>query len=180
MAASLLWSRKHNDLFMKQMLLILAFFPTILFSQSKKERRAIESRQKADLVVINNLKNHIQNLIGNSQANNAGFEVKAVEYLSSQFKAIGLQPKGSDGYVQPYNIDDGKKIDASTFLKVNDKLLELNKEFFPLAYSAEKKVKGTPAMALRERGVPWFFDLKDCLEDGSNLPSVGINELIKK
>jgi hypothetical protein len=166
--------------FMKQWLLILAFSPAILFSQSRKERKAIEARQKADQVVINSLKSHIQNLTGNSQSDNAGFEAKATEYLSNQFKAIGLQPKGSDGYIQSYNIDDGKKIDASTFLRVNDKLLEVNKEFFPLSYSAEKKVKGTPAMALRERGVPWFVDLKDWLEDGSKMQSGNIEDVIKK
>ena len=168
---------------MKQLLLVLALIPAFLFAQSKKVRKALEAQQKADQVIISNLKNHIQNLTGGNssdQNSTAGFETKAVEYISTQFKSIGLQPKGTNGFTQQYRIEDGKKIEPSTYLKVSDKKLEINNDFFPLSYSAEKKVKGMPAMALRERGVPWFADLKDWLEDGSKVQGGKIEDVIKK
>lgn len=169
---------------MKKLLLVLAFIPTLLFSQSKKkERKALEAQQKADQQVISSLKNHVQYLTAGKTpdpANASNAEENAVEYITNQFKSLGLQPKGTNGYIQPFSIDDGKKIEPSTYLKVNDNLLVVNKDFFPLPYSAEKKVTGVPAMALRERGVPWFLDLKDWLEDGSKLQGYKIEDAIKK
>ena len=149
---------------MKNLLLLLLFAPSILFSQSRKERKALEAQQKADQIIINNLKSHIQNLTTSKTTGPAPateIESTAVEYVSNQFKALGLIPKGSNGYVQPFSIDNGKIIAPTTHLKVDDKQLEVNKEYFPLAYSAEKKVTGTPAMEIRERAVPWFVDIKE-------------------
>ncbi|MCW3107743.1 MAG: aminopeptidase [Segetibacter sp.] len=168
---------------MKKLLLALAFIPALLFSQSKKERKALEAQQKADQQVISNLKTHVQYLAGSkaqAQSNVSTAEANAIEYISNQFKTLGLQPKGTDGFVQPFTVDDGKKIEPSTYLKINDNLLEANKEYFPLSYSAEKKVTGMPAMALRERGVPWFVDLKDWLEDRSKTDGYKIEDAIKK
>ncbi|GEO11465.1 M28 family peptidase [Segetibacter aerophilus] len=163
---------------MKKLLLLLAFIPTVLFSQSRKERKALEAQQKLDQVVINNLKSHVQNLTGSKAS--TSFEANATEYISSQFKSLGLLPKGTNGFIQSFKIDNGKIIDPSTYLKINDKVLELNKDYFPLSFSAEKKVKGTPAMALRERGVPWFVDIKDLFEDGAKLQGSNMEEAIKK
>ncbi|HEX8277358.1 MAG TPA: hypothetical protein VF540_01640, partial [Segetibacter sp.] len=163
---------------MKRLLLALVFIPTILFSQSRKEKKALEAQQKADQQVINNLKNHIQGLTAN-KSNGVNSQASQIDYIGNQFKLLGLQPKGASGFVQPFTIDDGKRIDPTSYLKVNNNLLEVNKEYFPLPYSAEKKVKGSPAMALRERGVPWFVDVKDWLDDGSKT-SQAVDEVIKK
>jgi aminopeptidase YwaD len=165
-------------MFMKKIVLLIAFVPTLLFSQSRKERKALEAQQKLDQVVISNLKTHIQNLTAGKAS--TSYEAQAVEYIANQFKTLGLLPKGSNGFIQPYKIDNGKRIDPSTYLKVNDKLLEVNKDYFPLAYSAEKKVKGTPAMALRERGAPWFVDVKDLFEDASKMQGGNVEVVIKK
>lgn len=159
---------------MKILLFIVVAFPTILFAQSRKERKALEAQRKADQVVINNLKTHIQSLTNNESPANTE------EYISTQFKLIGLKPKNPNGFIQAYSVDDGKKIAPSTYLKTNDKVLEVNKDYFPLPYSAEKKVTGTPAMALRERGVPWFVDLKDLLDTDSKTPKNNVEEIIRK
>ncbi|HSU49762.1 MAG TPA: M28 family peptidase [Segetibacter sp.] len=160
---------------MRILLFVLAIFPTFLLAQSRKERKALEAQQRADLVVINNLKSHVQNL-SNTEATRSGVE----EYVSGQFKAIGLKPTSDNGFIQAYSVDDGKKIAPSTYLKVNNKPLELNKEYFPLEYSAEKKVTGMPAMALRERGLPWFVDLKELTDDNSKNQGVPLQQIIRK
>ncbi|MGI8637796.1 MAG: hypothetical protein ACR2KZ_20540, partial [Segetibacter sp.] len=160
---------------MKLLLLVLAIFPMLLFAQSRKERKALEAQQRANLVVINNLKSHIQNL-ANSKTTQSGVE----EYVSSQFKAIGLKPKSDNSFIQAYSVDDGKKIAPSTYLSVNNQPLELHKEYFPLEYSAEKKVTGMPAMALRERGLPWFVDLKELTDDNSKNQGTPLQQIIRK
>jgi aminopeptidase YwaD len=160
---------------MKKLLFVLAIFPTFLFPQSRKERKALEAQRKADQVVINNLKNHTQNLT-NDKTTGSG----VVDYIGNQFKSIGLKPKSANGFIQTYSVDDGKKIAASTYLKINNNLLEVNKEYFPLPYSIERKVTGMPAMALRERGVPWFVDLKDLGEANAKTQVSSVEDLIKK
>lgn len=163
---------------MKLLLFAPALIPLLLFSQSRKERKALEAQLKADQHIITNLKSHI--LFLTNKTNTGSNDAITAEYISKQFTLAGLQPKGTNAFIQPFSIDDGKKIQPSTYLKVNDASLILHKEFFPLPYSAEKKVTGMPAIALREKGVPWFTDLKSWFEDGSKTPAININELIKK
>ncbi len=162
---------------MTKWLLALAFIPALLFSQSRKERKALEAQQKADQQVISNLKSHVQYL---SAADNNANEERNVQYIANQFQAAGLLPKGTKGFIQPFTVEDGKRIESSTYFKVNDTLLTLNKEYFPLPYSAAKKVAGMPAMDLREKGVPWFKDIKDLLEENAQTPGFNITNAIKK
>src|SRR3954465_11767269 len=113
---------------MKKLLAVLVLFPTLLFSQSRKERKALQAQQKAEQQVINNLKSHVQNLTGGktgTQQTTSNTVANAADYVANQFKSEGLQPKGTNGYIQPFTSFDGKKIDAGTYLKVHDNLLEI-------------------------------------------------------
>jgi aminopeptidase YwaD len=92
-------------------------------------------------------------------------EKLASDYISIEFANAGLQPKGDkNGWLQSFEIDEGKQVDPGSYLSVNDHKLSLNTEYFPLAFSATGNVSGSPAIALEESGLPWFFDLKDLLE----------------
>lgn len=168
---------------MKNWLFLFLFTPLFTEAQSKKQKRALEVQRKADEVIINNLKAHIQFLaddrLEGRRAGSKGEEL-AMRYISAQFKQIGLQPKGSQEYAQPFDVDEGKKIESSTYLKLNGNLLELQKEFIPLAFSANKKVKGSAAMALRESGEPWFVDVKEWLETNRDNPHYNINEALQQ
>ena len=164
---------------MKKWLLLSVFVPALLFSQSRKQRKALEAQRKADQQVINNLKILDQNLTDKNTAL-LGKDNLITEYISNQFKTIGLKPKGTNGYLQPLRIDEGKQIKANTFLKVNGTLLAVKKDYFPLSYSAQKSVKGMPAMALKEKGVPWFADIKDWLEDNAENKAFDINKTVQK
>lgn len=165
---------------MKKLLLVFTFTPFLLFAQSRKQRKALEAQQKADQQVIINLKRHTQSLAAATSYN--GLTSNQVEYLVSQYKLAGLQPKGTDGFIQHFQVNDGKQIETSTYLKLNGHALELRKEYIPLAFSAEKAVSGMPAMALREKGVPWFTDIKDLIDgskQGSELKEVLQKEIAK-
>jgi hypothetical protein len=166
---------------MKLLLLILALVPAVLLAQSRKQKKAVALQKKADLQVISNLKNHVQYLISNSSEKDAALkgEENTTSYIANQFKLIGLQPKGSNGFVQQFKLDLGKQIDTATFLKVNGTDLQINKEYVPLAYSAEKRVTGMPAMALRERGVPWFADAKDWAREDTKNPAYNVDEILQ-
>lgn len=168
---------------MKKLLLILALAPTFLLAQSKKQKKAIAEQQKADQVIINNLKAHVQYLADDKlegRSTGSAGEAMAMQYISNQFKVIGLQPKGTNSYIQEFIIEEGKQIEPSTFLNLNGTRLMLKRDFIPLAFSATKPVKGMPAMALRERGVPWFFDVKELLDANAGNATYNISDALKK
>lgn len=168
---------------MKKLLLILALAPAFLLAQSKKQKKAIAEQQKADQVIIDNLKAHVQYITDDKlegRSTGSAGEAMAMQYISNQFKAIGLQPKGTNGYIQEFVIEEGKQIEPSTYLSLNGTRLMLKRDFIPLAFSATKATKGMPAMALRERGVPWFFDVKELLDANTGNTTFNMNDALKK
>ena len=171
----------NSEQYMKKLLLVVLLFTTVAQAQSKRKKRLAE--EKASMELVANLKLHIQYLADDKlEGRRTGTkgEQLALNYIVQQYQQIGLQPKGKEGYVQTFEINEGKKITAATNLTINDHVLEQNAEYFPLSYSAQKSIKGTPAMALNEKGQPWFKDLKDVLEENKTNPHFYIDEIIRK
>ncbi|MDP4151207.1 MAG: M28 family peptidase, partial [Bacteroidota bacterium] len=107
-------------------------------------------------------------------------EKLASDYISIEFANAGLQPRGDkNGWLQSFEIDEGKQVDPGSYFSVNDQKLTLNKEFFPLAFSATGRVSGSPAVALQESGLPWFLDLKDLLEAEHGNPHFDLEAAIR-
>ena len=166
---------------MKKLLLVVLLFTTVAHAQSKRKKRLAE--EKAGIELVANLKSHIQYLADDKlEGRRTGTkgEQLALAYIVEQYQKIGLQPKGKEGYVQTFEINEGKKFTTETVLTVNGHEIEQNTEYFPLSYSAQKSVKGTPAMALNEKGQPWFKDLKDVLEENKTNPHFDIDEVLRK
>lgn len=152
-------------------LAILVFIPA--FSQKLK---------KADKVVLANLQSHIKFLsddkLEGRRAGTAG-EKLANDYIVSQFTAIGLQPKGSEGWLQAFDISDGKQINPTTHLLINNYDLKLESDYFPLNISANKSTEAAVSIALAEKGVPWFLDLKEVIDENKDNPHFDLPEAIK-
>ena len=166
---------------MKKLLLVLLLIPVLTFSQSKKKKRLAEEKANAELVA--NLTAHIKYLADDKlEGRRTGTEGEelAMQYIISQYQQMGLEPKGSKGYIQEFEVNEGRQVDEVTQLQVEGKSLVLNKEYIPLAFSAMKKISGTPAMALSESKQPWFKDLKDVLEENKTNPHFDIEEEVKK
>ena len=91
-------------------LIVLLLFPAVaLFSQKRK---------KAEKQLTNNLRTHINYLASDQlegrRAGSKGEEL-AHNYITAQFSQMGLQPKGnSSGWLQPFEINDGREIKKST------------------------------------------------------------------
>lgn len=166
---------------MKKLLLVLVLVPAISFAQSKKKKRLAEEKANAELVT--KLSAHVQYLADDKlegrRSGSKGEEL-AMQYIIGQYTEMGLEPKGNNGYIQEFPIEEGRQVEAGSFLKVEGKMLELAKEYQPLAFSGAGKIKGNPAMALSEARQPWFKDLKDLLEENKANPHFDIEEEIKK
>jgi aminopeptidase YwaD len=137
--------------------------------------------KKADKLILVNLENEIRYLASDQlegRRTGSPGEKLASEYIIAEFQKIGLKPLGNRGWLQPFEINDGKQVSSGTHLIINNIELQLDKDYFPLSYSAQKSVEGMPAIALQERGVPWFVDCREILEAGTDNPHFDINNAI--
>ena len=156
----------------KNIILLLLFI--INFAQAQKLK-------KQDKIIIANLRQHIQYLASDKlEGRRTGTpgEQKAIEYISNQFQQIGLMPKATAGYNQLFEINEGKQINPQTTLTIDGKSLLLKKDFFPLIISPNVIIKAAASMALQEPATPWFFDVKELLENNVTNPHFNIEEAI--
>jgi hypothetical protein len=128
---------------------------------------------KSDKVTLANLKTHVMYLADDKlegrRTGTKGEEL-AFQYISSWFEKCGLEQKGTNGFLQPFEVNEGKKILESTFLLMDGEEFKADKDFFPLAWSANASVEAVASPSLAENGGPWFFDLKEVLEQNQNNP----------
>jgi aminopeptidase YwaD len=107
-------------------------------------------------------------------------ETMASDYIIASFSKIGLKPLGDSGtYLQPFEIYDGKDISRTRFT-INGTPLVLNTEFIPLHFSASAKAEGSPAIALQESGLPWFYDLKEIMENAQSNPHFDLGKALRE
>ena len=160
------------------LLLALLFLIQESFAQKKKTPKL----SKADQAMVKNLQSHISYLASDKlEGRRAGTngEKLASEYISQKFQEIGLQPKGSDGFFQSFEIYDGRQINNATHFIINDNTLAVEKDFFPFPFSQNLSIEALPAIAVQEADMPWFFDLKETLEENKNNPHFDLNEFIR-
>lgn len=138
--------------------------------------------KKGDKAIVDNLKRHIQYLADDKlEGRRAGSngEKLAMEYIMSQFKEIGISPKGTESYPQAFEIKEGKQISAESYFIINNNKLEAEKEYFPFPFSPSIKIEALPAIAIQEAEMPWFVDLSETLEENKNNPHFDLNEYIR-
>jgi len=155
-----------------QLLFVIIFLGRVGVSQKIK---------KSDELTLRNLENHIHYLADDKlegrRTGTKGEEL-AMDYISDQFKQIGLRPKGTEGFYQAFDIKEGKQINNGTHFIINDKELKLYDDYFPLVYSPNVSIEALPAIALQESGMPWFINLKDAIEENVNDPHFDLNAYV--
>jgi hypothetical protein len=139
--------------------------------------------KKADKAVIANLKTEISYLSSDQlEGRRTGTpgEKLAYEYISNEFEKAGLKPKGdANSFIQSFDINEGKEILPATHLSINDSSLGINKDFFPLIFSADGEAKGDVSPAFKEKGMPWFLDINDSLESNKNKDGYDVQNFIR-
>ena len=66
----------------------------------------------------------------------------AISYIVKKFKSYGVQPGANNSFIQSFNIKTGIQLGDSNFIKINNNLLNVNKEFIPLSFSGQGKSSG--------------------------------------
>ena len=135
--------------------------------------------RRADKVLIQNLENHIKFLASDElEGRRVGTlgEQKAVDYIIAQYQIAGIQAMGSNGYIQNFPIDEGKKLSANSFIKVNKQTLLLDSAYFPISNSGTGNIKSMASISLNEPKQIWFKDVGEILEANISNPHFDINE----
>jgi hypothetical protein len=83
---------------------------------------------------------------------------------------------GSNGYIQNFPIDEGKKLSANSFIKVNKQTLLLDSAYFPISNSGTGNIKSMASISLNEPKQIWFKDVGEILEANTSNPHFDINE----
>jgi len=141
-----------------------------------------QKQRQADRQLIKNLKLHVQYLASDVlEGRRAGSdgEQKAVDYIIAQYESAGLQPKGVQGYLQPFPINEGKKWSENAFLKVNQQSMEFGADFFTVSTGLNGQFTTKSTLALEEAGQVWFKDLQEVLEEQQSNPHFDLQDWIK-
>jgi len=155
----------------------LPFIVLVILAACSSTRNII----KADTVTVEKLKTHIQYLADDKlegRRTGTNGEELAMQYIISQFKEIGLSPRGTESFPQSFPVNDGKQMDEVTELLIDEHRLERRKDYFVFPFSPDQKVDALPSIALQEFGMPWFIDLKDVLEENKNNPHFDLVDFI--
>ena len=137
---------------------------------------------KTEKTIVANLQSHIAFLANDKlEGRRAGTngERLAMEYISQKFRETGLQPKGTNGFYQPFEIYDGKQINPNTHFVINGNDLQPGKDFFPFPWSSNISIEALPAIAVQEADMPWVIDLKESLEENKDNPHFDLTEYIR-
>jgi len=168
---------RYNQLIMR--VCYIKVFALLLVSLSCAAQK---KNKKTEILTLDNLHNHIQYLADDKlegRRTGTSGERLAMEYISNQFKTIGLVPKGTEEYYQAFDVNDGKQMSPATQLIINDNKLEAGKDFFVFPFSPNQTIQALPAIAIREADMPWFIDLKETLEENKDNPHFDLIDYIK-
>ena len=154
----------------KVIVLMMLFVPMGLLAQRLS---------KADKLLIQNLKGHIQFLASDElEGRRAGTpgEQKAINYIVEQYQGLAIQPMGTNGFIQDFKIDEGKRFANDAFVKINNQQAILDTDFFALSNSGSQHFTSRASVPLNEMNQAWFKDVHEVLEENTSNPHFDINE----
>lgn len=127
---------------MSKTLRIPAFTIALLISQLYAQHG---QAAPVDSSLVKNLRQHIYYLASDKlKGRNTGSkgEKLAYDYIIKQYRQIGIAPLGSDGYLQPFTFNYGKKVTGKNELVVNGVSLKLDEDYYPINISGNATAKG--------------------------------------
>ncbi len=153
------------------------FFVLVSFST------VAQKLSKADRITMTNLKGHVSYLASDQlegrRTGTKGEEL-ASKYISEHFQKNGLEPKGENGFLQAFEINEGKQVSASSFFIIDGEHLKVEKDFFPFSWSKNGSFETVAAAALHEGGGAWFWDIKEILQENTGNPHFDLINVIRE
>jgi aminopeptidase YwaD len=156
---------------MQHFLLFLFYISFSVYSYAQK-------LSKNEKKIMANVKSHVMFLakdeLQGRRTGTIGADM-ALEYITQQFVTSGLEPKGTEKYIQSFIINDGVVPAKSAACILNGHDLALYKEWFPLSYSATTSFKELVTTTMKEYGMPWFYDIQQLIKANKNNPHAEVS-----
>ncbi len=107
-------------------------------------------------------------------------EELAYQYIGEQFQKYGLAPKGDNNtYFQKFEMNEGRQVNNATLFFLDGESFKINTDFFPFAWSVNGSIEAVASPSLSESGAPWFWDLKDILQENETNPHFDLATAIR-
>ena len=138
----------------------------------------IAQQPKFDKTVEKNIKKHIafladDKLEGRRTGTNG--EKIAADYISKAFKNAGITEGAPlKGYLQPFDVNEGRHIMPETQFTINGHKMELHKNYFPLSYSGS----GSADIIIEDKLLADTFQIGGILEENKTNPHFDLHALI--
>ena len=136
------------------------FIILILLALSISGEHAV-AQSKADKKVAAQLRTDISFLASDDlegRRTSTEGERKAGDYIEARYKAIAISPYKGE-YRLPFHFVYGKEIATGTQIRVNNLVMQLKDDAFPLPFSANKHVSGEVLNDVLEQGNIWLVPL---------------------
>ncbi len=138
---------------------------------------------KTDKLSLQNIRTHVSYLADDKlegrRTGTKGEEL-AYQYIIQQFEKNGLAPKGKNGgYLQPFEINEGRQILPSTFFIIDGEHLKTETDFFPFSWSVNGGAEEVASPSLHENGGTWFWDLKELLLENERNPHFDLMNAVR-
>jgi len=150
---------------MKRFLWLLIFASSLSYGQDLS---------KADRKIVSNLKKHIGYLADDKlegRRTGSHGERLAYEYIFKQFSKADLQPKAGNGnWVQEFEVNDGMAIDPQSYININGKMMEMDKEWFPLFTCNRAEWQSSAMIPVDGSQYVKLLDIKDLIEQNKDNP----------
>ena len=150
---------------MTRLLWLLIFTSSLSFGQNLS---------KADKKIVSNLEKHIGYLADDKlegRRTGSQGERLAYEYIRKQFSKAGLQPKAGNGsWIQEFEVNDGMAIDPQSYINIDGKILEADKDWFPLFVTKHIEWQSSAMIRLDGSLNVLLWDIKGLIEENSNNP----------
>jgi hypothetical protein len=121
----------------------------------------VDAQKKSDRKTIKILKEDIGYLASDElegRRTGSEGEKKAAEYIQQRYKKSDIAPyKGK--YIYPFTFTTGRQVQKATIFRVNNRVINMPDEGFPMAFSANKKVYSEIQPDILEQGNIWMMPL---------------------
>ncbi|QNA44637.1 M28 family peptidase [Lacibacter sediminis] len=157
---------------------VLSFLFFLLISSGSFAQKL----SKSDKLSLTNLRTHTSFLADDKlegrRTGTKGEEL-AYKYIIQEFQRNGVEAKGENGFLQVFEINEGKQILPSTFFIIDGEHLKVDKDFFPFSWSANGSIEAMASPSLHEGGSAWFWDIKELLTENENNPHFDLLNAIR-
>ncbi|WP_143309524.1 M28 family peptidase [Chitinophaga vietnamensis] len=124
----------------------------------------VSAQKKVDRKTLSNLQTHVNYLSSDKlegRRTGAPGEQLAAAYISSQMQQIGLSPKGDEGFLQTFTVNETRVPAANCAMTLNHQALSPGAQFIPLPFSATKTMKGEVIPNVNEPDNIWLVNIQE-------------------